>query len=365
MENQKSAIQAQIDKMTGGRDTLAQNRESLTDEITAIKLQIIENQKDADSLIASANDIENSILNRATRLNEIDAEIAAINYKIIQLNADISSHNDEIDNIKQKIADYNKDIENLMLERNNVEKSGVELRASERERTLEREKIGGELARLTERKDVMMREYDDVIRQLYDEYQLTKSDAEKIAIEIEKPADAKKQLAETKSKIRALGNVNVSAIEEYKEVKERYDFMNEQMQDIEKARTELRKLINQLTSQMQEMFVEGFAKINENFTKTFKELLKGVMEVNYSQNSFTEFSKKFNNIISSSSLDELTKLKELYNYSVEVNNTLGQLSLEINSGVCMENFASSSEGNYAKAKEIYAAAVDSYFNRNK
>ena len=88
-----------------------------------------------------------------------------------------------------------------MNERNCVEKAGIELRSSERERTLEREKIGGELARLTERKDVMVKEYDDVIRQLYDEYQLTKSEAENIATPIEKPAEAKKMLAETKSKI--------------------------------------------------------------------------------------------------------------------------------------------------------------------
>ena len=275
LEAQKSSIQAEIDQMTGGRDTLSQNRESLTNDITEIKLQIIDNQKDAASLNASADDIEHTISNRALRAGEIDAEIAAVGFKISQLNSDISAHVDEIDNIKQKIADYNKQIENLMNERNEVEKSGVELRSSERERTLEREKIGGELARLTERKDVMMKEYDDVIRQLFDEYQLTKSEAESVAIEIEKPAEAKKQLAETKSKIRSLGNVNVSAIEEYKEVKERYDFMNAQVEDVEKARSELRKLINQLTIQMQEMFVEGFAKINENFTKTFKELFGG------------------------------------------------------------------------------------------
>lgn len=275
LEAQKTSIQLEIDQMTGGRDSLSKNRELLTNEITDIKLQIIENKKDASALITSANDIENSISNRASRTAEIDAEIAAVNFKISQLKSDIAVHIDEIDNTKHKIADYNKDIENLLSERNQVEKSGVELRSSERERTLEREKIGGELARLTERKDVMMKEYDDVIRQLYDEYQLTKSEAENVAIQIEKPTEAKKQLAETKSKIRSLGNVNVSAIEEYKEVKARYDFMNAQVEDIEKARAELRKLINQLTAQMQEMFVEGFAKINENFTKTFKELFGG------------------------------------------------------------------------------------------
>ncbi len=275
IEAQKSAIQAEVDQMTGGRDNISQKREQLTSDITDIKLQIIENQKDASALITAANDLENSISNRASRTSEIDAEIAAVNFKILQLNADISKHTDSIDNTKHRIKSLNKDIENLMIERNNVEKSGVELRSSERERTLEREKIGGELARLTERKEVMLKEYDDVIRQLYDEYQLTKSEAESVAIEIEKPADAKKKLAETKSKIRALGNVNVSAIEEYKEVKERYDFMTAQVEDVEKARTELRKLINQLTAQMQEMFVVGFNKINENFTKTFRELFGG------------------------------------------------------------------------------------------
>lgn len=275
LDSEKSLIQAEIDQMTGGRDTLSQNREVLTNKITEIKLQIIENQKDVAALITSAADIESSISNRATRVVKIEAEIAAIGYKITQLKSDISAHIDEIDNIKHRISDYNKQIENLVYERNNVEKTGVELRSSERERTLEREKIGGELARLTERKEIMLKEYDDVIRQLYDEYQLTKSEAENVAIEIDKPAEAKKKLAETKSKIRSLGNVNVSAIEEYKEVKERYDFMSAQVEDVEKARTELRKLINQLTAQMQEMFVVGFNKINENFTKTFRELFGG------------------------------------------------------------------------------------------
>ncbi len=275
LEFKNSAIQAEIDQMTGGRDSLTHTREDITNKITEVKLQIVDNQKDADALINMADSLENSIKDRATRAGDIDAEIAAVNYKILQLNSDISSHNDEIDNIKHRIKEYNSDIEHLMIERNNVEKFGVELRTSERERTLEREKIGGELARLTERKEVMLKEYDDVIRQLFDEYQLTKSEAENIAIEIEKPAEAKKALAETKSKIRSLGNVNVSAIEEYKEVKERYDFMNEQVADVEKARTELRKLINQLTAQMQEMFVVGFDKINQNFTKTFTELFGG------------------------------------------------------------------------------------------
>ncbi len=275
IESEKAKLQSEIDEMSGGRDNISQKREEITNHLTEIKLQIFDNEKDISALLLGADELENSISNRAARAAEIDSEIAAVTFKISQLNTDISTSKDNIDNLKLSIEQTNINIEDLMTQRNEVEKMGVQLRTSERERTMERERIGGELARLCERKEVMLKEYDDVIRQLYDEYQLTKSEAENIGIEIEKPTEAKKSLAEIKSKIRGLGNVNVSAIEEYKEVKERHDFMQAQIDDVEKARSELRKLINQLTAQMQELFIVGFNKINENFTKTFRELFGG------------------------------------------------------------------------------------------
>ena len=275
IDAQKSELQSLIDNMTGGRNSIADKREALTNDITALKLSVIDNEKDAASLMNSAEELEKSIGNRVIRAEEIDAEIAALSFKNAQLTSEMSDIRDEIDNIKHSIEESTLKIEELITKRNDTEKAGVELRNSEKERTFQRERIGGELARLTERKEVMVKEYDDVIRQLYDEYQLTKSEAEAVAIEIEKPSEAKKNLAEIKSKIRALGNVNVSAIEEYKEVKERYDFMAAQIEDVENSRKELHKLISQLTAQMQELFVVGFEKINKNFTKTFRELFGG------------------------------------------------------------------------------------------
>lgn len=275
IDAQKSSLQTLIDNMTGGRNSIADKREELTNNITDLKLSVIDNEKDAAALLNAAEELERSIGSRVLRAEEIEAEIAAISFKITQLNGEMSDIRDEIDNIKHSTEESSKKIEELIVKRNETEKAGVDLRNSEKERTFQRERIGGELARLTERKEVMVKEYDDVIRQLYDEYQLTKSEAESIAIEIEKPSEAKKNLAEIKSKIRGLGNVNVSAIEEYKEVKERYDFMSAQIADVENSRKELHKLISQLTAQMQELFVVGFEKINNNFTKTFRELFGG------------------------------------------------------------------------------------------
>ena len=275
LEAQKNHIQSEIDEMSGGRDNISEKRNAFTDEITAAKLSLIENNKDIDALLLSADNLESMIGQRGVRLEEINSEIAVVKFKNDQLNMDIANANNEIDGIKDSISDGEKLIEEMIEKRNLTEKTGIELRSSERERTMEREKIGGELARLCERKDIMVKEYDDVIRKLYDEYQLTRSEAEAIGIEIEKPAEAKKELAEVRNKIRNLGSVNVGAIEEYKEVSERYNFMSEQIADVEGSRAELYKLINQLTAQMKEMFIEGFDKINENFSKTFRDLFGG------------------------------------------------------------------------------------------
>ena len=275
LDGKKSAIQAEIDKMTGGRDNLNAEREKAAEEITAAKLAVIEIQKDTESLERRAEDLRELISGRADRLKAIEKEIAQLEFKNADLKLRTEQSAAETDEIKLKIAESEQNIKALLEKRNQTEKAGLELRAGEREQTSQREKIGGELARLTERKEVMLKEYDDVIRKLYDEYELTRSEAEKIGIHIEKPSEAKKELAEIKAKIRSLGNVNVSAIEEYKEVSERYEFMSAQINDVETTRAELHKLINQLTHQMQDIFTEGFNKINENFAKTFTELFGG------------------------------------------------------------------------------------------
>ncbi|MBE6776554.1 MAG: chromosome segregation protein SMC [Ruminococcaceae bacterium] len=275
IEAKKTEIQTEIDKMTGGRDNLNATREDLTNKITELKLSVIEVGKDIETINLSAENINKSIAERTERVNAIDSEIAALQFKNENLKSEIETVGDGIEEFRNKITDSENNIKEYIEKRNLTEKSGVELRNSERENTLQREKIGGELARLTERKEVMMREYDDVIRRLYDEYELTRSEAEKIGIEIENPTAAKKDLTDIKNKIRSLGNVNVSAIEEYKEVSERYNFLSEQINDVEASRAQLNKLINQLTSQMQEIFTEGFQKISQNFSKTFSELFGG------------------------------------------------------------------------------------------
>ena len=275
LDTDKLEIEKKISELTGGRENLSAEREKITSSITEIKLKIIETQKDVEGLLASAAAIELGDLEKTERVSLIKEEISLLVAKNEEIKENIGQLNVDITTLRSACAEFEIEIESFSLRRDELDRSSTELRAGEKELTLQREKLSGELARLSERRESMVRECDDVIRQLFDEYQLTKTEAEATGIKIENPTEAKKSLAEIKSKIRFLGNVNVSAIEEYKEVNERYTFLKEQVADVEKARDELHKLIDQLTQQMKELFVVGFNKIGENFSKTFSDLFGG------------------------------------------------------------------------------------------
>ncbi len=121
----------------------------------------------------------------------------------------------------------------------------------------------------------MLGEADQIVARLFDRYGLTRSAAEEAYAPPADPTAAGKRLQELKGKIRSLGNVNVAAVEEYETVRQRYDFMNEQVTDVEQTKGELESLITRLTGKMQTAFMEKFRAINDGFSAVFTELFGG------------------------------------------------------------------------------------------
>ena len=112
-------------------------------------------------------------------------------------------------------------------------------------------------------------------RKLYEEYGLTRREAAEITEPIENVTAAGKRLSELRAQIKALGNVNVAAIDEYKEVSQRYEFLSGQVEDVEKSKRELEKMIKELTEKMSELFLDRFNAINGFFRQTFTDLVSG------------------------------------------------------------------------------------------
>lgn len=264
-----------VNAVTGNRAELTQKREELTTLLQNIRLEIVTAQKDIDALNSEIVFAQNTGSDHEEKKAELLKQIESINDSVNETQNRIKSLNAEIIAIEnEQKALYNK-IEEINAQKDKLEKRSAEIRSFERDKNAERETSGRELARLEERKINLQKQYDDIISKLWEEYELTKREAEENAIEIEDSSKANKRLSELKQKIKGLGNVNVSAIEEYKEVSERYDFMSKQVNDVEKSKKEIERLINELTKQMKEVFVESFDRINKNFTYTFKELFGG------------------------------------------------------------------------------------------
>ena len=269
------AAEEKVNELTGSRAELTKKREEISLQLQNLRLEIVSSQKDIDALnsdIVFAKSTGNENLERKAELNQ---EIERIKSVILEKTELINSTNAEIEKSIANQNERSKAIEKINADREQLEKRSAEIRTIERDKTSERETSGRELARLEERKINIQKQYDDIISKLWEEYELTRREAEDCAVEIDDSKQAQRRLNELKQKIRSLGNVNVSAIEEYKEVSERYEFMSAQVNDVEKSKKEIEKLITDLTKQMKEVFVESFDQINKNFTYTFKELFGG------------------------------------------------------------------------------------------
>ena len=125
------------------------------------------------------------------------------------------------------------------------------------------------------KKTKLEEDIQSIINKMWEEYELTPNN---ITEEYKKPENValtQKRVNSLRSDIRNLGSINIDSIEEYKNTKERYDFMCEQRVDLENTMAKLRKMIQEMTTTMKQQFKEQFELINKNFAEVFKELFGG------------------------------------------------------------------------------------------
>ena len=275
LANTQAEIETKLAELSSLRTRCDTQAARLGEENAGLKLALMSIQKDLDALRESLESLFRRKNSHSGKVGQILEEIQGIENNNLTLDGQISALKRQAGDARAQNSRNRTQEEQLLKEREMLEQQVGKLHVQERTKTAEREKLGGELARLEEKKSVRQKEYDEIINKLYDDYQLTRNDAEALGIVIENPAEAQKRLNSIKSRIKQIGMVNLAAIEEYKEVSERYEFMSGQIADVEKARDELKRMINELTAQMRRQFQEQFVKINEHFGETFAELFGG------------------------------------------------------------------------------------------
>ncbi len=275
VEEQIALAESQLAETSDNAQEIVLKRDEFRQKSEQINLELVTIAKDTESARISIEELEIRKSTQASRVKTIEDEIKSIEQKNEDLLVQIAEIEKQADALRLQAKQADDGVAQQIEQRNNLEKRSSELRILERNKGQEREKLSGELVRLDERKIAMRKEYDELNDMLFEQYELTKREAEALNIEIENMTEAKKRLHEIKVAIKNLGSINVGAIEEYKEVSERYEFLKEQITDIERSKSELLKIIEDLTASMSEKFLEQFNKINEEFKISFADFFGG------------------------------------------------------------------------------------------
>ncbi len=275
LETDIAAAQKEAEGVSDKIARQSEKREELTKKLQDLRLKLLGIKKDIETITAEIQNAKLAGNANIEKRERILAGIEAEHKKKSDLEKTICEYNEEKSKKRRLTAENNEKLAALSSKRAGLEKRESELRKTERSRSDEKENIAREMSRLEERRDNLQKQYNDIVNKLWDEYELTPKTAQQAAAEIENISAAQKRLTELKSKIKGLGSVNVAAIDEYKEVSERYEFLKTQVGDVERSKKEITSLIGDLTKQMKEIFIERFALINKNFGETFTELFGG------------------------------------------------------------------------------------------
>ena len=270
--NTYNAELAELGESTG---SLTAERERITNELSENQMQRLANEKDIGLHEAALEGLQSRTGEAEARARELNAAIEAAKAKIEANALKIAEIERTRGENKEKIAAAEETIRTANAARMEKEAAVARLGQENRALTDERERMSGEMARLAERRTAAENELNDTNTKLWEEYQLTAGEAKELCVEFESLTELRRSVAEVRGKIRGLGNVNVGAIEEYKEVKERYDFLKAQVTDVEKAKSELTRMIAELCSEMEELFTTSFKQINTHFQQIFRELFGG------------------------------------------------------------------------------------------
>ncbi len=264
--SEKSAL---LDQAKADRDAHSSHLSELQLECASLDQQLAftsENEKRVNGEIRRLKEedaaLEEGKKDSRSAIEEKEAQIRAIQEQIQTSSEDNSQLEEAIQKISEEKEAVSKQQKNLFQTREEIS-----TRLSD---------LDKDLFRVQAQAEKLEEHLESLAAYMWSEYEMTLSQAKELKKEeFTSLPEIRRQIEELKGKIKALGNINVNAIEDYKEVSERYEFMRTQHEDLVNAQAELEKIIEELDTGMRRQFDEKFSEIRAEFDKVFKELFGG------------------------------------------------------------------------------------------
>ncbi len=275
LEGAAAALRAEAEGKAQGQSDLQEKMTAITGEIAAASaaLAALEGEKSAseqalDELEKLRSDIEGDREARA-------GVMARFQENNRTLEEEIQEKHTVLQALRAEIQEKNDTVHCLNEEKMNLEAERVKADRESRDKNAELLNMEREVSILEQKKISVVMEEKQILEKLWDTYELSHEAARQQRIELESVPKAQRRISELKRSISGLGNINLDSIEEYQRVNERYTYLTEQRDDVEKSKAELESIITKITEEMRIIFTEQFKLIQESFSKTFLELFGG------------------------------------------------------------------------------------------
>ena len=272
LEKENSDLQQNINELTSKNEEQQKFIDDLNSDIVDLKISVSSFDESAISIDEMLDMIRQEIDNCVQTVESKTAERENLLNENSSLEAKISDMENAINNsdettreIENKIAELKQDRENK-----NNELVTIEENITSQFKTLEI--LKEQNTKLEFRKTKLETDIEDIQNKMWEEYETTPNTAQNYA---EVTSSTAKEVEKLKSEIKGLGSVNVNAIDEYRTLKDRYDFIQTQKEDLEESEKSLNKIIDDMTKLMKIQFAEQFELINKNFAEVFAELFGG------------------------------------------------------------------------------------------
>ena len=274
-EAEAQRIRGEIERITAGREAFEAEREARNERLGALRAESASLEAERETAGRSVAGLNALLEALGGDSAQRQASLEAMERHVKELQTQLDETAERIASLRQT-AQTRRDAIAAVSER----KMELEGRRSRNDR-LSQDKnreildLQGICGRCEQKKLSAEMEEKQIIDKLWDSYELSRTAAQALRQPIDSMTAANKRIAELRREIGRLGAVNVGAIEEYARVKERYDFLTSQRDDVEKAKRDLLKIINEITGEMKEIFVKEFAAIDAGFRDVFLELFGG------------------------------------------------------------------------------------------
>ncbi len=263
-------------------DEMMKQRDDLTKEISELSTKQLQLKQQEQFILANISRIAQEADKRKTEQEELKTVFLACEDAVAQKTAQIDEVQKQMQALEVTVQQKEAELSKVNERRNHINDSLKGFFAKREELSTRLSALDRDLLRMNNHKERFESRLDELVEYLWEEYELRPSDA-KAAAKSDRPlSELKEHISELKKSIRGLGSVNVSAIDEFKEVSERYTFMKTQYEDLVESEKTLQKVIEELDEGMRKQFKEKFEEIRVEFDRVFKELFgggKGTLEL--------------------------------------------------------------------------------------